>query len=149
MSSVPTPQLPQYRITLFYGPEPVQGRPSRVRCIFNVKKRSWKGGVQVAVELDEQQLAGARQVVGFEIWLKAILAEVREAERGDYESRARDLFAQGVCALKLDLAIEAGIRQENHCIEAGSLVGELAREVAKQADRIKSRILAELDLAEG
>lgn len=149
MSSVPTPQLPQYRITLFYGPEPVEGRPSRVRCIFNVKKRSWKGGVQAAVELDEQQLAGARQVVGFEIWLKAILAEVPEAERGDYESRARDLFAQGVCALKLDLAIEAGIRQENHCIEAGSLVGELAREVAKQADRIKSRILAELDLAEG
>ncbi len=149
MSSVPTPQLPQYRITLFYGPEPVQGRPSRVRCIFNVKKRSWKGGVQVAVELDEQQLAGARQVVGFEIWLKAILAEVPEAERGDYESRVRDLFPQGVCALKLDLAIEAGIRQENHCIEAGSLVGELAREVAKQADRIKARILAELDLAEG
>ena len=50
MSSVPIPELPQYRVTLFFGPEPVKARPSRVCCVFNVKKRSWKGGVQIAVE---------------------------------------------------------------------------------------------------
>ncbi len=63
MSSVPTPELPQYRVTLFFGPQPVKATPSRVCCVFNVKKRSWKGGVQIAVELEEDQLARARQMM--------------------------------------------------------------------------------------
>ena len=149
MSPVPTPQAPQYRITLFYGPEPVAGRPSRVRCVFNVKKRSWKAGVQVVIELDEQQLANARRVSGFEVWLQKALAAVPEADRADYEGRAGDLFVQGVCALKLDLAIEAGIRQENQSIQADALVSELDGVMLGQAERLKSQVLADLDLAAG
>ena len=147
MSPVPTPQLPPYRITLFYGPEPVAGHPSRVSCVFNVKKRSWKAGVQVVIELDERQLAHARQVSGFEAWLREVLAAVPEAERAGYEGRAGDLFVQGVCALKLDLAIEAGLRQENQSIGADALVSELDGVILGQAERLKSQVLAELDLA--
>jgi len=149
MSPVPTPQLPPYRITLFYGPEPVEGRPSRVSCVFNVKKRSWKAGVQVAIELDERQLANARRVSGFEVWLQEVLAAVPEADRAGYEGRAGDLFVQGVCALKLDLAIEAGLRQENQSIQADALVSELDGEIVEQAERLKSQIRADLDLAAG
>jgi hypothetical protein len=146
MSFFPSPQPPQYRVTLFFGPEPVEGHHSRVSCVFNVKKRSWKGGVQVAVEIEERQLTRGRQAIGFESWLKAALSDVPESERGDYESRAQDLFAQAICSLKLDLAIEAGVPQENQTIQADTLAGEVDRAVPNQANRIKAYICAELDL---
>ncbi|MCI0568112.1 MAG: hypothetical protein L0Z52_07980 [Acidobacteria bacterium] len=147
MSSVPSPQSPPYRITLFYGPEPVEGDPVRLSCVFNVKKRSWKGGIQVAVELDEGQVARARQTMGFEEWMRAALAGIPEQERADYADRAQDLFVQGLCALKLDLAIEAGLQQANCSIEADALTGELDRAIAQQEDRLKSQILTELDIS--
>jgi hypothetical protein len=133
-------------VTLFYGPEPVAEQPSRVSCVFNVKKRSWKGGVQVAIEMENEQIACARQAIGFDPWLEAALSCVVEAERSDYESRARDLFAQALCSLKLDVAIEAGLPQENRTIPAGALVDEVDRAMPPQADRIKAQILAELDI---
>lgn len=149
MSSVPTPELPQYRVTLFFGPEPVKATPSRVCCVFNVKKRSWKGGVQIAVELEEDQLARARQTIGFEDWLKHVLAGIPDDERDDYQSRAQDLLVQGLCSLKLDLAVEVGIRQENGCLAGDALVKELDQAVSDQGARIQSQILTELDLEEG
>ena len=149
MSSVPIPELPQYRVTLFFGPEPVKARPSRVCCVFNVKRRSWKGGVQIAVELDEDQLARACQTIGFEGWLKKVLAGIPAGERHDYQSRAQDLLVQGLCALKLNLALEAGIRQENGCLAGDTLVRELDHALSERMERIKSQILTELDLAEG
>src|SRR5688572_18509940 len=149
MSPVPTQHVPPYRITLFYGPEPVAGCPSRFLCGFHAKKRSWKAGVQAAVALDEQQLAHARQVSGFEVWLQEVLTAVPAADRAGYEGRAGDLFVQGVCALKLDLAIEAGIRQENQSIQADALVSELDGVILEQTERLKSQVLADLDLAAG
>lgn len=149
MASVPTPELPQYRVTLFFGPEPVKATPSRVCCVFNVKKRSWKGGVQVVVELEEDQLARARQTIGFEGWLNKVLDGLPEGERDDYQSRAHDLLVQELCALKLDLAIEVGIRQENGSIAGDALVKELDQAVSDQRAWIQSQILTELDLAEG
>lgn len=146
MSSAPAQQNPQYRVTLFFGPEPVDAHPSHVVCVFNVKKRSWKGGVQVAVEMEEEQLVRARQATGLDPWLRAALSAVPEAERSGYESRAQDLFVQAICSLKLDLAIEAGLQQENRTIQAGALTGEVGRALPQQADRIKAQILAELDL---
>lgn len=147
----PTPQsvpgTPQYRITFFYGPEPVEDRPGLLCCTFNVKKRSWKGGVQIAVEVDERQVAHARDAVGFEAWLTRILATLLDAERSDYDSRARDLFTQHLCALKLDLAIEAGLQQESSRVAAEAFTKELAAAVPRRKDRLISGILAELDLA--
>lgn len=146
MSPQPIPEPPPYRITLFYGPEPVEAQSSRLACVFNVKKRSWKGGVQVAVELPEAQAARARQALDFDPWLQKALASIASEERSDYESRARDLLIQGLCSLKLDLAIEAGIPQENGRIAADAFADELLRAVAQQAERLKTQILAELDL---
>ncbi|TAJ11054.1 MAG: hypothetical protein EPO61_00225 [Nitrospirae bacterium] len=147
MLSQPSPELPPYRITLFYGPEPVEALPSHVACVFNVKKRSWKGGVQVAVEVNEAQTARASQALDFEAWLRKALASIAVAERPTYESRARELLIQGLCSLKLDLAIKAGIQQANSRIAADAFVNELNQAVEQQADRLKSQILAELDLA--
>lgn len=148
MSSLTPPQLPPYRITLFYGPEPVQGSPARVSCIFNVKKRSWKGGVQVVVEADESQLAEIRRIIQFEPWLKTALASIPEANRAEYESRARDLFVQGTCGIQLDLALEAGLREKNCRIASDALVRKLTQAALERADRIKAQILTQLDLEE-
>ena len=147
----PSPQsaheLPQYRITFFYGPEPVEDRPGLLCCTFNVKKRSWKGGVQIAVEVDERQVARARDAVGFEAWVARILATLLDAERSDYDSRAHDLFTQHLCALKLDLAIEAGLKQESSRVAADAFARELDTAVPQRKASLISNILAELDLA--
>jgi hypothetical protein len=141
------PELPQYRITFFYGPEPVEGRPGLLCCTFNVKKRSWKGGVQIAIEVDERQAAKARDTVGFEEWLARILSTLLDGERADFESRARDLFVQHLCALKLDLAIGSGLRQENGRVTAEAFTKELDAAVPQRKDRLISHVLAELDLS--
>jgi hypothetical protein len=143
---VSSPQSPLYRVTLFYGPEPVSGSPPRVSCVFNVKKRSWKGGVQVSVEMEDAQVARAKGTVAFETWLGTALAGLPEAERDAYGARARDHFVQALCALKLDLAAKAGLTQENQTIPASVFTREVDRAVAAEAERIKAGILVELDL---
>lgn len=149
MASSPqsAPDVPPYRVTFFYGPEPVEGRPGIVCCTFNVKKRSWKGGVQIAVEVEEQRIAWARETVGFEPWLARILSTLLDAERAEYDNRARELFVQHLCALKLDLAIEAGLKQESGRLAAESLGPQLDAAVPAHRDRLLAAILAELDLS--
>lgn len=149
MASSPqtAPEVPQYRITFFYGPEPVENRPGLLCCTFNVKKRSWKGGVQVAVEVEEEQVTRARDITGFDSWLRRILSMLLDAERSDYESRANDLFVQHLCALKLDLAIEAGLQQESGRLGSEAFLKELEMAVPAHRDRLLANILKELDLS--
>jgi len=146
MSSVPTPQLPQYRITLFYGPEAVAGSVERIHCVFNVKKRSWKAGTQVVVELDDAQLAKAEKAIELEAWTKTSLVSLPEVEWREAEARVPDLFAQAVCAVKLDLAIEHGIPQENLTIGADRFGPELEHAIFDQRSRIIEYLRTELDL---
>ena len=147
MASVPIPQLPIYRVTLFYGPESATDDSACLTCVFNVKKRSWKGGVQIAVDVDDRQMASLRDGIGFESWLAGLLRPLDENERAANERRATDLFAQEVCSIKLSLALEAELRQENSRIESHRFIEELDRAVLGQADRMKSIIQGELDLA--
>ena len=72
MSILTSPGVPAYRITLFYGPEYVEGPPKTIQCVFNVKKRSWKGGIQVVVELDEGQFARVGKSLQFDEWVEDI-----------------------------------------------------------------------------
>jgi hypothetical protein len=141
------PEVPQYRITIFYGPEPVEDRPGCLCCTFNVKKRSWKGGVQIVVEVDEQQVTRAQDATGFEPWVQRIVATLLDAERAYYHGPARDLFVQHLCWLKLDLAIDAGLQQENRRIAADAFVPELDAAAPARRDRLFATILAELDVA--
>ncbi len=149
MAPIPqsAPDVPPYRITFFYGPEPVEHRPGLLGCTFNVKKRSWKGGVQVVVELEESQAARVRDTTGFEAWLNRLLATLPDAERSEYESRARDLFVQQLCALKLGLAIEAGLQQEHSRVAAEKFAQELHAALPAHKERLLANILAELDVS--
>lgn len=147
MASTSIPETPHYRISLFYGPDAIDGPPPRQSCVFNVKKRSWRTGVQVAVEVTDEQVIHAKGVTDFIPWLLTVLTTVPDEEREDYRSRAEDLFVQALCGLKLDLATHNGLAQENQTLGADALIEEVTRALPSQAPRLQSRILAELDVA--
>src|SRR5437870_10975329 len=111
------PEPSQFRVTLFVGPQPVEGKPYAFSCIFNVKKRSWKGGIQVAVVLTQNQIDTLSTDVDFSRWLAMALVDLEDEARLSHEKRANELFTQAVCWCKLDLALQSGIVQENQSLE--------------------------------
>ena len=135
-----------FRVTFFFGPDNVPGRPEVLTCVFNVKKRSWKGGVQVGVELTEEQLKRLRECGQLEELVEMIRAKVEPEDFMGYERRASDLFIQQVCWAKLDLAIASGMSQDNQTIVADVWQEELQRQVLLRRDNIRQAILTELDL---
>ena len=116
---------------MFVGPQPVKGKPFTYSTVYNVKKRSWKGGVQVAVELEESQINSLSSSIGFPEWLDQALVQVPVEERPAYQERAQDLFVQALAWCKLDLLLQSGITQNNQCITADTFVAELNRLLSK------------------
>jgi hypothetical protein len=138
--------LSHFRVTLFVGPQPVQGKPFTLCTVYNVKKRSWKGGVQVAVELEHTQIDQLREAVGFSQWLETALTTVSAEEHAFYRERAEELLVQAFSWCKLDLLLQSGISQHNQCLAADTFVAELNGIAPNKRDFIQSHISAELDL---
>jgi hypothetical protein len=145
LEHAPEPSL--FRVTLFVGPQPVKGKPFTSSCVFNVKKRSWKGGVQVAVDITQGQIDQFSADVDFPRWLALALADLADTDRVCQQERAHELFIQAVCWCKLDLALQSGITQENQCLAADTWIAEVRETVIKRTNFITSYIAAELDLA--
>ena len=135
-----------FRITFFFGPDNLPERLDVQVCVFNVKKRSWKGGVQVGVELTRGQLERLQEAAQLDELVEMIRAKVEPEDFRGYEQRARDLFVQQVCWIKLTLAIASGINQENQTVAADALIELLDRAVPGRTDGIHEAILTELDL---
>ena len=146
MTVTPAPEPSQFRVTLFVGPQSVKGNPFTSSCVFNVKKRSWKGGVQVAVDITQSQIDRLSTDVDFPRWLALALADLADADRVFQQVRAHELFIQAVCWCKLDLALQSGITQENQCLAADTWIAEVRETVIKRTNFITSYIAAELDL---
>lgn len=147
MSLESSPESSSYRVTLFFGPEPVEERPDEVACVFNVKKRSWKAGIQVSVEVATDQLSAIRQAIRLTDRLSQAFTTLNPVERPQYEGRAGDLFVQAVSWCKLDLRVQSGLTQENQRILANELVTELDRIIIARKEYVVSYILTELDLS--
>jgi hypothetical protein len=148
MSLLSPPQIPLFRITLFYGPEAVEGASDSVHCVFNVKKRSWKGGVQVDVVMKEHQIRQLEEVLRYRSWLQEMLGEFPSEERAEYWEKSQDLLIQLLCFHKLHAFIHQGIRQQNIQIAGDWLISETEEVVRREAGEIKRQIYVELDLAE-
>lgn len=146
MDQTSLPELSSYRVTLFFGPEPVEKEAGVQACIFNVKKRSWKAGVQVSVEIGSEQLANLRHKVRLVDRLAEVLMMLSPDERPAYQERAEDLFVQSVTWCKLDLCLRAGLTQENQRISAVDLVSELDRSVVARTEYVIAYIMTELDV---
>lgn len=140
------PELSSYRVTLFFGPEPVEQESGVQACVFNVKKRSWKAGIQISVEIRPEQLARLRHEVQLTDRLAEGLMTLAPEERPAYHERAGDLFAQAVAWCKLDLRLRAGLAQENQRIPASDFVPELDDSVVDRAEYVVTYVLTELDI---
>ncbi|MCP9471787.1 MAG: hypothetical protein NNA30_03535 [Nitrospira sp.] len=136
-----------YRVTLFFGPEPVDGATDVLACVFNVKKRSWKAGIQVSVEVMLGQATRLRHELRLMDRLSEALLAIAPEERSACEQRIEDLFAQAVAWCKLALGMEAGLTQENQGIPAAAFVSELDRLVMDRREDVVAYIVSELDLA--
>jgi hypothetical protein len=143
---LPPESLP-YRVTLFFGPESVEAEPSTDTCVFNVKKRSWKAGIQVSVEIGRNQLADLAGRIRLTDRLTESFRALAPDERSLYEARVSDLFAQAVSWCKLDLKLQSSLPQENQRILATELVPELDQSVTARTEYVVAYILTELDLA--
>jgi hypothetical protein len=148
MSLLSPPQIPLFRITLFYGPEAVEGASDSVHCVFNVKKRSWKGGVQVDVIMKRDQIIHLEEFLNYPSWLEEVLSDVPVEHRREYRGTGRDLLIQLLCFYKLQALIGQGIHQENAQISGDSFFIELNEVVQRKAEEIKRQISIELDLVE-
>ena len=146
MSEFVSPKIPQYRITLFYGPEQDESDSEVLYCVFNVKKRSWKGGVQIVVEIFRAQLSQIRKAFNFDQWLKKSLGHLPQSEQQAYLERGQDIFVQQICFLKLQLVINVGITQENNRAPRDFLVTELYEVLEKEESVLKGEVLQELDI---
>lgn len=140
------PEPSQFRVTLFVGPQPVEGKPFTSSCVFNVKKRSWKGGIQVAVGITRSQIDTLSADVDFSRWLALVLIDLADEDCLSHQKRAHELFIQAVCWCKLDLALQSGIAQENQCLAADTWIPEVRDTVIKRTNFITSYIASELDL---
>ncbi len=141
-----TQDAPAYRVTLFFGPEAVDDKADTLVCVFNVKKRSWKAGIQVAVEIDHGQLSVLRHKIQLADRVAKSLLGVDPHERPSYQDRIADVFVQAVCWSKLELRLSAGVVQENQRILAEDLLVELEHDVSHRSDGLIAYILSELDL---
>jgi hypothetical protein len=146
MTAMPAPEPSQFRVTLFVGPQSVKGNPFTSSCVFNVKKRSWKGGVQVAIDITQSQIDRLSTDVDFPRWLALALADLADADRVFQQERAHELFIQAVCWCKLDLALQSGIAQENQSLEDETWNAEIRDAVIKRTNFITSYVASELDL---
>lgn len=148
MAMVPSSDPAQYRVTFFFGPEAVEERPDHLRCVFNVKKRSWKGGVQVGIDVAQDCLEQAREQVGFSSWIHHQLQQVSQEDRGELMRRAEELFIQSLCTCALNLALQAGIEQQNQIVAVATFATELQRITHEQPEQVTDLIRLELDLGE-
>ena len=146
MSASSSPKIPPYRTTLFFGPEAHETNPDVFYCVFNVKKRSWKGGIQLVVEMAQPHAFRCRQILQLETWLRNILRHLPQADYDEYFQRGQDLFLQYLCQEKLQLAIEGGLRQETTLLSHDVLARELEDAIRQNGQALKEALLAELDV---
>jgi hypothetical protein len=140
------PDTTPYRITLFFGPEPVDDGSTTQSCVFNVKKRSWKAGIQISVDIATDQLTVLQAAIQHTDPLKKALAPLSEDDRAAAAARVPDLAAQAIAWCKLDLRLTTGLQQENQRILCTELVPELNEAVLTRQEYVITYILTELDL---
>ena len=140
------PDTTPYRVTLFFGPEPVDGDFTTQTCVFNVKKRSWKAGIQVSVDIGTDQLGALQETMRQTAPIARALERLSEQDRTDAAVRILELAAQAIAWCKLDLRLSIGLPQENQRIPGDELVAELNHVIPTRQEYVVTYILTELDL---
>ncbi len=146
MSTLSSPKIPPYRTTLFFGPDVHETQPDIFYCVFNVKKRSWKGGMQLVVEIAQPHVSRFKQILQLESWLRKILRHLPKEEYDEYFQRGQDLFLQYLCQTKLQIAIDEGLRRETILLSQDILSQELENAIRQNGHVLKENLFANLDV---
>ena len=146
MSTSSSPKIPPYRTTLFFGPDVHETNPDIFYCVFNVKKRSWKGGIQLVVEMTQPHVSRFKQILQLEPWLRKSLCHLPKEEYDEYFQRGQELFLQYLCQTKLQLAINEGLRQETILLSQDMFSQELENAIRQNGHALKENLFAELDI---
>jgi hypothetical protein len=146
MKPLSVPEPSPFRITFFFGPDTTGQDGCHWRCVFNVKKRSWKGGVQVSVDISRSQVTRLVEALHLAAWTNEILASVPDDERPALRRRIEEVFIQTLCGCKLQLALQSDFEPQNQDIPADALTKELDQLAAGEEERIFSSLRTELDL---
>lgn len=117
-----------------------------LHCVFNVKKRSWKAGIQVAIHLTQEAIAAARARTQLNARLAALPQDVPEEERDTIAARAEELCVVELARLVLQAALERGLPQDNCVVEAYAYEELLSSLGPSDGARILQHICEELDL---
>ncbi len=149
MSTSSSPQIPRYRTTLFFGPDVHETHADILYCVFNVKKRSWKGGIQLVVEMAQRDVSRFKHILQVESWLRNTLRHLPQEDYDEYFQRGQDLFLQYLCQAKLQLALDEGLRQETTLLSHDVLSQELEQALRQDGAALKENLLAELDIPTG
>lgn len=146
MSTSSSPHVPAYRTTLFFGPDVHETNPHIFYCVFNVKKRNWKGGIQLVVEMAQPHVARCKEVLQFESWLQTVLRHLPKEDYHEYFQRGQELFLQHLCQAKLQLALDEGLRRETVLLSQDMFAQELDHAIRQNGDAFKANVFAELDI---
>ena len=146
MKPLSVPQHAPFRITLFFGPEKLGEDERCWRCVFNVKKRSWKGGVQVSVDISEAQVDRLVATLDLATWGSDMLAGTPADERPILRQRIEEVFIQLLCGCKLDLAVQSGLVHHNQTISAHALIKEVDDLSITKREQLFAVLRTELDL---
>lgn len=146
MSTSSSPHIPRYRTTLFFGPEVHETHADILYCVFNVKKRSWKGGIQLVVEMAQPDVSRFKRLLQFESWLRNSLRHLPPEDYDEYFQRGQDLLLQYLCQAKLQLALDEGLRQKTTLLSHDELSEELEQAIRRDGPSFKQDVLAELDI---
>jgi len=131
---------------LFFGPEVHETRADILYCVFNVKKRSWKGGIQLVVEMAQPDVSRFKRLLQFESWLRNSLRHLPAEDYDEYFHRGQDLLLQYLCQAKLQLALDAGLRQETTLLSHDEFSEELEQAIRRDGQSFKQDVLDELDI---
>jgi hypothetical protein len=116
----------------------------RQRCVFNVKKRSWKGGVQVEVLMEDAHVARLRVAMDFDAWLARMVHEFPPEEQAASLSRGQDALVQQLSLMRLEGETRRGLAQRNDSIVVDPDESYDAEVLARALD-IRDAVARELD----
>ncbi len=146
MAASSSPVIPPYRITLFFGPDVQERDPDIVYCVFNVKKRNWKGGMQYVVEMAQAQVSRCKRILRVESWLRNALHHLPQETCDEYFQRGQELCLQHLCQTKLRLAITHGLSRDTTLVPHDALAQELDHAIRQSGQTLRETLLAELDV---
>ena len=126
----------------------VDGALDSVHCVFNVKKRSWKGGVQVEIVMEKNQITRLEGSSSPPIMVGRHSGRSSFGGSERISGKKSGLTGPTIVFSQASGLHTAGYHTKKYSSPGDSLVSETDELVQREAEEIKRQIYVELDLVE-